>query len=103
MKTSDNGIAFIKRHEGVRLQAYLCPAGVWTIGYGHTSSVKQGDRISQSQADTYLRADLRTAEQAINKQRLNLNQNQFDALVSFVFNVGSGNFEKSTYRLNHQI
>lgn len=96
MKTSDRGIELIKRHEGFRSRAYLCPAGVWTIGYGHTGGVKSGDVVTEAQADVFLRADLNTAERAVNSQMLDVNQNQFDALVSFVFNVGGGNFASST-------
>ena len=90
MKTSDKGIDFIKRHEALRLNAYLDAAGVWTIGYGHTGGVNSGDVISEKQAEEFLRADLSTAERALNRTRLQLNQNQFDALVSFIFNVGVG-------------
>ena len=96
MKTSDKGIDFIKRHEALRLNAYLDAAGVWTIGYGHTGGVNSGDVISEKQAEEFLRADLATAERALNSTRLQLNQNQFDALVSFVFNLGAGNFARST-------
>jgi lysozyme len=96
MKTSDKGIEFIKRHEGLRLKAYQCPAGVWTIGYGSTGGVRQGDVITEAQAEVKLREDLRTAENEVNRHKLNINQNQFDALVSFTFNVGSGNFRSST-------
>ncbi len=96
MKTSDNGIKLIKRHEGLRLEAYLCPAGVWTIGYGHIKGVKKGDKITEQQAEVFLRDDLAWAENAVNKQKLDVNQNQFDALVSFTFNVGSENFQQST-------
>ena len=90
MKTSDKGIDFIKRHEALRLNAYLDAVGVWTIGYGHTGGVNGGDAISEKQAEEFLRADLATAERALNSTRLQLNQNQFDALVSFIFNVGVG-------------
>ena len=90
MRTSDKGIDFIKRHEALRLNAYLDAAGVWTIGYGHTGGVNSGDVISEKQAEEFLRADLTTAERALNGTRLQLNQNQFDALVSFIFNVGVG-------------
>ena len=96
MKTSSKGISLIKRHEGLRLRAYLCPAKVWTIGYGHTRSVKSGDVITQAQADELLRADISEVEQVVIKERLNINQNQFDALVCFVFNVGSVQFKGST-------
>ena len=96
MKTSDKGIELIKKHEALRLTAYLCPANVPTIGYGHTQGVKIGMIITEKQADDFLREDLQTAENAVNRENLNINQNQFDALVSFVFNVGTGNFRKST-------
>ena len=90
MKTSDKGIDLIKKYEGFRAKAYKCPADKWTIGYGHTGGVNSGDVISEKQAEEFLRADLSTAERALNKTRLQLNQNQFDALVSFIFNVGVG-------------
>jgi lysozyme len=95
MKTSQKGINLIKRFEGLVSKAYLCPAGVWTIGYGHTKGVKSGMVISELQADYFLKEDVVDAENAINKHGLCFNQNQFDALVSFVFNIGAGNFEKS--------
>lgn len=94
MKTSQRGIELIKKHEGLRLAAYLCPAGIPTIGYGHTKGVKLGQVISEDEAEQFLREDLKTSEQEIDG--LNVNQNQFDALVSFVFNVGVGNFRSST-------
>ena len=86
----------IARHEGLRLEAYKCPAGVWTIGYGHTRTAKEGLVITRQRAEDLLKDDLITAENAVSNQHLKLNQNQFDALVSFVFNVGSGNFKRST-------
>lgn len=96
MKTSDKGIKLITAHEGLRLEAYKCPAGVYTIGYGHTRTARPGMVISKQRAEELLKDDLITAENAVNNQNLKLNQNQFDALVSFVFNVGSGNFRTST-------
>ena len=96
MTTSKNGIEFIKRHEGLRLKAYQDAAGVWTIGYGSTGGVRPGDVINEAQAEALLREDIRTAEREVNRHKLNINQNQFDALVSFTFNVGSGNFRSST-------
>lgn len=68
----------------------------WTIGYGHTRNVKQGDKCTEAQATTWLHEDLFDAEAAVNQVAVPLSQFQFDALVSFVFNVGSGNFAKST-------
>lgn len=96
MKTSYIGRKLIKTFEGYRSEAYLCPAGKWTIGYGHTSGVKEGDTCTQEEADIYLQEDLQWAEKVVNSQNLDLNQFQFDALVSFVCNVGSGNFQEST-------
>ena len=96
MKTSPKGIALIKEFEGLRLKAYLCPGGVWTIGYGHTAGVKSGMVISEAQAEEYLKADLISFERYLNGLGLALNQNQFDALISLIYNIGIGNFQKST-------
>ena len=96
MKTSPKGIALIKEFEGLRLKAYKCPGGVWTIGYGHTAGVKPGMVITEAQAEEYLKADLIAFERYLNGLGLALNQNQFDALVSFIYNVGTGNFYSST-------
>lgn len=96
MKTSHKGIALIKEFEGLRLKAYKCPGGVWTIGYGHTAGVKPGMVISEAQAEEYLTADLIASEKYLNDLRLVINQNQFDALISFIYNVGTGNFSRST-------
>lgn len=93
MKASQNCINLIKKFEGCRLDAYKCPAGVWTIGYGHTSGVKQGQKISQNQADVLLAQDLVKYETQVMKYnaKYNWSQNEFDALVSFAFNIGSIN------------
>lgn len=96
MKTSSIGRKLIQSFEGYRGEAYLCPAGVWTIGYGHTANVRQGDTVTRQQADILLQEDLKWAEDTVNSQNLNLSQLQFDALVSFVYNVGAGNFRNST-------
>lgn len=97
MKISDSGIALIKRFEGCKLKAYLCPAGVWTIGYGHTGEVKQGMVWTQQQADDALMQDLQFFESAAYSYvTVPLKQNQFDALVSFAFNCGVGALRKST-------
>ncbi len=97
MKTSDNGINLIKKFEGLKTKAYKCPSGVWTIGYGHTSGVKSSDTCTMEQAIEYLKRDLIKFEYDINKLvKVELNQNQFDSLVSFVFNIGSKKFEDST-------
>lgn len=98
MKTSSKGVSLIKQFEGCRLKAYKCPAGVWTIGYGHTAGVKAGDIITQETAESYLRNDLVTYEKAvINYDGIyHFNQNQFDALVSFTYNCGAGNLKNLT-------
>lgn len=86
----------IRQLEGLRLTAYKCPAGVWTVGYGHTSGVVPGMVITKEQAEAFLRQDIATVENIVNAECPGLRQCQFDALVSFVFNVGGGNFRKST-------
>ena len=96
MKTSPKGIALIKEFEGLRLKAYKCPGGVWTIGYGHTDGVRPGMAISERQAEDFLKAELIAFEKYLNDLRLAINQNQFDALISFIYNVGTGNFSSST-------
>lgn len=97
MKTSNNGIGFIRSHEGCKLAAYLDGGGVWTIGVGHTKGVEKGQTITQEQADKFLADDLAPVESCINGHvTAQLNQNQFDALASFVFNVGEAAFTGST-------
>ena len=96
MKTSDKGINLIKKYEGFRAKAYKCPADKWTIGYGHTLNVKPTDVITKEQAEHFLGQDIEFAEKEVNRHNLDINQNQFDALVSFVFNLGVGNFARST-------
>jgi len=102
MKTSAAGINLIKEFEGVRLKAYRCPADVWTIGVGHTSAagppvVKAGMEITNAQAMKILAQDLVQFEDGVESAvKVPLSQNQFDALVSFTFNVGLGAFGKST-------
>lgn len=94
MKISQTGIDMIKEFEGCRLEAYTCPAGVLTIGYGHTKGVERGMRITQSEADRLLMEDLAVYEKAVNSSCSWANQNQYDALVSFTFNCGTGNLQK---------
>ncbi|WP_347252921.1 lysozyme [Leminorella grimontii] len=97
MITSQKGIDLIKTFEGCELKAYLCPAGVWTIGYGHTKGVKRGDEITATQAECYLRGDLVSFEADVNRLvRVPLTQGQFDALVSFAYNCGSRALSTST-------
>ena len=91
LKTGQAGLDLIKQFEGCRLTAYRCPAGVWTIGYGHTAGVAAGQRITQEEADRLLVSDAEKYEKKVNKyhDRYTWRQNEFDALVSFAFNVGS--------------
>ena len=98
-KISQNGLKLIMQFEGCRLQAYKCAAGVWTIGYGHTAGVYSGMKITQAQAEEFLKQDCRKFENYVNNPAYvpmteTLNQNQFDALVSFAFNCGAGNLKK---------
>lgn len=102
MKMSSVGLDLVKSFEGLYTKAYKCPAGVWTIGYGHTGKVngkaiKEGMVITEAKATKLLASDMATFEKGVAKLvTVPLNQNQFDALVSFSFNVGLGNLQKST-------
>ena len=97
MIISKNGLDLIKQFESLQLKAYKCSASVWTIGYGHTKNVKEGDRISQDQANCFLMQDLYSVERAIIRLvKVKINQNQFDALCSLIFNIGISAFNKST-------
>ena len=97
MKTSMEGLALIKKFEGCELKAYQCSAGVWTIGYGHTKDVVEGMEITQEQAEQMLVDELHEYESYINKYvTVALSQNQFDALVSWVYNLGPANLSAST-------
>lgn len=90
MGISSVGLALIKMFEGLRLKAYLCSAGVPTIGYGHTKGVRLGDTCSDAQADAWLQEDVQEAVAAVNRLvKVPVTQGQFDALVSFTFNLGA--------------
>ncbi|CAI2160004.1 MULTISPECIES: lysozyme [Serratia] len=105
MKISSRGIALIKEFEGLRLHAYRCAADVWTVGYGHTAGVTKGDIITVDEAQTMLTNDITVFERAVSQAvAVPLNQSQYDALVSLVFNIGQGNFKRSTLlkKLNKQ-
>ena len=97
MQTGNKGIELIKHFEGCELEAYKCPAGVWTIGYGHIKGVKEGMKITEMQAEEMLKSELHEYEGYINDYvTVPLNQNQFDAMVSWVYNLGGGNLRSST-------
>jgi GH24 family phage-related lysozyme (muramidase) len=97
MKISAAGIELLKQFEGCRLTAYQDSVGVWTIGFGTTTGVKEGQTISQIKAEEYLRFDLAIFEKAVTESlKVPVNQNQFDALVSFTYNVGVSAFRSST-------
>ncbi len=103
MKTSKEGILLIKKFEGCELEAYQCSADVWTIGYGHTYNVKEGDTCSQKDADRILAEDLEEFEGYVQEAvGVPLKQNEFDALVAWTYNLGPGNLRSSTMlkRLN---
>ena len=94
---SDDGLDIIKEFEGCELTAYICPSGIYTIGYGHTGDVLPGTIITQAEADALLRKDIEKFEKGVNNYtNVPLNQSQFDALVSFSFNVGLGAYRDST-------
>lgn len=100
-KTGESGKNLIKEFEGFRATAYLCPAGVWTVGYGTTriggKSVKEGAKVTTQEADDLLEQDLKRFEDGVNRLvQVEITQNQFDALVSFVYNLGVGSLQKST-------
>lgn len=96
MVVDEKGYNLIKQFEGLRLTAYRCPAGKWTIGYGHTKGVKKGMYISEAVATHFLIEDVQRVEPTINSYDAiyHWTQNEFDALASFAFNCGIGNLKK---------
>ena len=96
MKSSELLINKIIEFEGCKLTAYKCPAGVWTIGVGHTKGVKQGQTITEAQAMTLLKGDLLPCENYVNNLGVCKTQGQFDALVDFAFNLGTAALGRST-------
>jgi len=100
MLVSDAGVRLVGQFEGCRLEAYKCPAGVWTIGYGHTEGVKPNQKLSsEKEARELLKKDLKKygdyVNQCVSKGLIKfpLTQNQFDALTSFCYNCGNGNLQ----------
>lgn len=103
MKISQRGIDLIKRFEGLRLKAYLCPANVWTIGYGSTGPhFRQGGFITEAKAEALLRQDLARFEREVEAMAGPSTQAQYDALVSFAFNVGAQALKSSTLLKRHR-
>ena len=104
MKLSQKGVDFIKSHEALRLKAYQDSKGVWTIGWGHTKGVKPGDVITREQAEQFIRDDFAWVERTLNadlvagRDKPLVTQNEFDALCSLVFNIGSNAYLESTVR-----
>ena len=104
MRLSQNGVNFIKSHEALRLKAYQDSKGVWTIGWGHTKGVKPGDVITREQAEQFIRDDFAWVERTLNADLVTgrdkplVTQNEFDALCSLVFNIGSDAYLESTVR-----
>lgn len=96
MKASNTLIEAIKRFEGFRSTAYRCPAGVWTVGYGHTVGVKRGDKMTEGEAERQLRRDLAEYEAFVEKLGVTERQNKFDALVDFAYNLGCDALAGST-------
>jgi lysozyme len=108
MRVSEQCLAMLKKHEGVRYKPYKCPAGLWTVGVGHligdgrTLPAEWNRSFSTDEIDSILQADLRRFERGVLRlcPRI-LNQGQFDALVSFAFNLGLGALQRSTLRMKH--
>ena len=97
MRISQRGIQLIKESECLHLQAYRCPAGVWTIGYGHTKTTHQGMIITPPQAEQLFDMDCKDVELVLNTSALRLNQNQFDSFADFIFNFGGPKFRSATF------
>jgi len=97
MKVSQDCVDLVKFFEGFEGKAYLCPANVWTIGYGRTRDVQEGDIITEPQAERDLLEELEEfAEQVLNSVKVELTQNELDALTSWTYNLGVGNLQSST-------
>ncbi len=97
MQISEEGKQLIKKFEGCRLEAYKCSAGVWTIGYGRTTNVVEGDTCTQEEAEKWLNEELVVYGAYVNDAVLiTLEQNEFDALVAWTYNLGSTNLNNST-------
>ena len=98
MRASSTLIAAIKKFEGVRLTAYQDSVGVWTIGYGHTAGVKKGDKITEYQAEQFLREDLKKFEVVADKCKRITTQGRYDAILDFIYNLGPAKWNSSTLK-----
>jgi lysozyme len=99
MKTSQKGLTLIKKYEGFSDKEYICPAGKPTIGYGHVILPNEhfSSSITKEEAEILLKKDLQPREKSLNiLVKVNINQNQFDALMSLIYNIGVANFKQST-------
>ena len=97
MKISQEGLSLIKKFEGCELEAYKCAAGVWTIGYGSTKGVKEGDTLTEEETDNLLLHEMDEYEgYVLEAVEMPLSQHQFDAIVSWTFNLGPSNLKAST-------
>ena len=98
MQTSEKGLDLIRKYEGLRLAAYVCPGGKLTIGYGHTGTdVTSGKKITAEQANALLVKDVQRFESAVNELvKAPMTQGMFDALISFSFNLGAGSLKSSS-------
>lgn len=87
----DKALRIIKKYEGLRLESYLCPAGVWTIGYGHTKGVKKNQTITKEKAEEFLLEDVKRFQKAVERYDsiYHWTENEYNALLSFAFNIGS--------------
>jgi len=100
MEASEAAYSLIKKWEGLKLKAYICPSGKWTIGWGHTRGVFEGMEITPQIAEAFLKQDVEMVVKQLNQSlsSVSLRQCQFDALVCFVFNIGITKFNTSTLR-----
>jgi lysozyme len=97
MRCNEKGIALIKKFEGLKLEPYLCPAGIPTVGYGSVKAGKLGRNITEAEAEQFLKEDIEMCERGMKSLILNqVTDNQWSALVCLVFNIGLGNFASST-------
>ena len=103
MNLSPKGLALIKEFEGCKLKAYLCPAGIWTVGYGHTGDdVHDGLTLDQAEADMLLRIDVAQFERCVETTCPQSTQRQFDAMVSLAYNTGAAAFKRSSVARLHK-